>query len=147
MRRLASTTIVLMALLLATLAAAPGVSAQAPDEHPAVGVWLTDGSPDDTTDPLDLLTVAPGGIATIALPDGTGYGPWAATGERSVDVTFLASQHDPEAGASSGTPRSAPASRWPRMVRASRGPTRSSSRLPWPRPWVSPWASRSVRVP
>ena len=82
MRRLASTTIVLLALLLAMLAAAPSVSAQASDEHPAVGVWLTDGSPDDITDPLDLLTVAPGGIVTIALPDGTAYGPWAATGER-----------------------------------------------------------------
>jgi len=98
MRRLASTTIVLMALLLATLASAPGVSAQATDAHPAVGVWLTDGSPDDTTDPLDLLTVAPGGIVTIALPDGTGYGPWAATGERSLDATFLAPQMDPECG-------------------------------------------------
>jgi hypothetical protein len=96
MRRLGSTTIVLLALLLATLAAAPGVSAQATDEHPAVGVWLTDGSPEDTTDPLDLLTVAPGGIVTIALPDGTGYGPWAATGERSLDATFLAAQRDPE---------------------------------------------------
>ena len=34
MRRLASTTIVLMALLLATLAAAPGVSAQATRRAP-----------------------------------------------------------------------------------------------------------------
>jgi 2-iminobutanoate/2-iminopropanoate deaminase len=98
MRRLSSTTIVLMALLLATLATAPGVSAQADDEHPAVGVWLTDGSPDDSTNPLDLTTIAPGGIATIALPDGTGYGPWAATGERSLDATFLAPQNDPECG-------------------------------------------------
>ncbi len=98
MRRLITTTIVLTALLLGTVAAAPGVSAQATDDHPAVGVWLTDGSPDDTTDPLDLMTVAPGGIVTIVLPDGTAYGPWAATGERSVDATFLASQNDPEAG-------------------------------------------------
>ena len=98
MRRLASTAIVMATLLLATLATAPGVSAQATDDHPAVGVWLTDGSPDDTTDPLDLLTVAPGGIVTIALPDGTGYGPWAATGERSLDATFLAPQMDPECG-------------------------------------------------
>jgi hypothetical protein len=98
MRRVASTTVVLMALLLATLATAPGVSAQATDEHPGVGVWLTDGSPDDSTDPLDLTTIAPGGIATIALADGTGYGPWVATGERSLDATFLASQRDPECG-------------------------------------------------
>ena len=92
MRRLTSTTIVLMALLLATLAAAPGVSAQATDEHPAVGAWLIDPSPEDATDPLELLTVAPGGIVTIASPDGTGYGSWAATGERSVDATFLIPQ-------------------------------------------------------
>ena len=39
MRRLASTAIVMATLLLATLAIAPGVSAQAPDEHPAVGAW------------------------------------------------------------------------------------------------------------
>ncbi len=82
MRRLASTTIVLMALLLATLAAAPGVSAQAADEHPAVGAWLVDPSPQDSTDPLELLTVAPGGIITYA----------------SLDATFLFPQRDPECG-------------------------------------------------
>ncbi len=89
MRRLTSTTIVLMALLLATVAAAPGVSAQATAEHPAVGAWIVDPTPEDTTDPLELLTVAPGGIITNANPDGTGYGSWAATGERSADATFL----------------------------------------------------------
>jgi hypothetical protein len=98
MRRHASTAIVMATLLLATLATAPGVSAQAPDDHPAVGVWLTDGSPDDTTDPLELLTVAPGGIITIGNPEGTGYGAWAESGERSADATFLISQSDPEAG-------------------------------------------------
>ena len=98
MRRLTSTTIVLMALLLATLAAAPGVSAQTTDEHPAVGAWLIDPSPEDATDPLELLTVAPGGIITLASPDGTSYGSWAATGERSLDATFLIPQRDPECG-------------------------------------------------
>ena len=44
------------------------------------------------------MTVAPGGIITIAIPDGTGYGSWAATGERSADATFLVPQNDPEAG-------------------------------------------------
>ena len=43
MRRLAFPTIVLMTLLLATVAAAPGVSAQAAAEHPAVGAWILDG--------------------------------------------------------------------------------------------------------
>jgi hypothetical protein len=98
MRRLASTAIVMATLLLATLATAPGVSAQATDEHPAVGAWLIDASPDDTTDPLELTTIAPGGIITVAAPDGTGYGSWAATGERSLDATFLSPQQDPECG-------------------------------------------------
>jgi 2-iminobutanoate/2-iminopropanoate deaminase len=98
MRRLASTAIVLVALLLATLAAVPGVSAQAADEHPAVGAWLVDPSPQDSTDPLELLTVAPGGIITYASPDGTGYGSWAATGERNLDATFLLPQRDPACG-------------------------------------------------
>ena len=37
MRRLTSTTIGLMALLLATVAAAPGVAAQTTADHPAIG--------------------------------------------------------------------------------------------------------------
>ena len=40
MRRLTSTTFVLMTLLLAAVAAAPGVSAQDTAEHPAVGAWI-----------------------------------------------------------------------------------------------------------
>jgi hypothetical protein len=98
MRRRASTTIVLVALLLATLVAAPGVSAQATDEHPAIGAWLLDATPADATDPLELLTVAPGGIVVSAGPQGTGYGSWAASGERSLDATFLIPLSDPEGG-------------------------------------------------
>ena len=48
--------------------------------------------------PLELTTIAPGGIITVAAPDGTGYGSWAATGERSADATFLSPQQDPECG-------------------------------------------------
>ena len=102
MRRLTSTTIVLMALLLATMAAAPGVSAQATDEHPAVGAWMIDSSPEDATDPPELATVAPGGIITNAGPEGTGYGSWAATGERSADATFLFPLYDPGCGCQVG---------------------------------------------
>jgi hypothetical protein len=98
MRRPKSTTIILMALLLVSLAAAPGVSAQATDEHPAIGAWLIDPTPADATDPLELLTVAPGGIVVSASPQGTGYGSWAATGERSADATILIPLIDPTAG-------------------------------------------------
>jgi hypothetical protein len=56
MRRVAS-TIVLVALQLATLAAAPSVAAQATAVHPAIGARLVDPSPEDATDPLESLTV------------------------------------------------------------------------------------------
>ena len=48
MRRLTASVIVLVALLLATVAAAPGVSAQDAAEHPAVGAWIVDPTPEDT---------------------------------------------------------------------------------------------------
>ena len=98
MRRLVPTTVVLIALLLATVAAAPGVSAQDTAEHPAVGAWTIDATPEDATDPPELATVAPGGIVTNAGPDGTAYGSWAATGDRTADATFLFPLHNPECG-------------------------------------------------
>jgi hypothetical protein len=98
MRLRVTIPIVLMALLLGTVAAAPGVSAQATDEHPAVGAWLIDPTPGDTPDPPELVAIAPGGILTNAAPDGAGYGSWAATGDQSADATFLVPINDPEAG-------------------------------------------------
>ena len=74
MRRLVPTTIVLVVLLLATVAVAPGVSAQATTDHPVIGAWMIETSPEDATDPLELATVAPGGIFTNAGPEGTAYG-------------------------------------------------------------------------
>jgi hypothetical protein len=97
-RRLVPTTIVLMALLLASVAAAPGMSAQDMAEHPAVGAWIIESSPEDATDPLELALIAPGGLITNAAPDGNGYGSWAATGDRTADATFLIPFNDPEAG-------------------------------------------------
>jgi hypothetical protein len=78
------TTVALTAVLLATVAAAPGVSAQAPTaEHPAVGAWIID-PPEDTTTANELLLIGPGGIASSVSPEGSGYGSWSATGERSA---------------------------------------------------------------
>ena len=98
MRRLVPTTVVLIALLLAAVAAAPGVAAQDTAEHPAIGTWVIDTSPEDPSNPPELATVAPGGILIDAFADGTGYGSWAATGDRTADATFLAPVNDPEAG-------------------------------------------------
>jgi hypothetical protein len=89
---------VLMALLLAAVAAAPGVSAQATADHPAIGAWMIDATPEDPTDQPELVIVAPGGFVINAASNGTGYGSWAATGERSADATFLVPVFDPEAG-------------------------------------------------
>jgi uncharacterized cupredoxin-like copper-binding protein len=85
-----------MALLLAMVAATPGVSAQDTAEHPAVGAWIIDATPEDATDPPELVTVAPGGIIVNAGQEGAGYGSWAATGDRTADATFLFPFMDPE---------------------------------------------------
>ena len=98
MRRLTSAAAVLVALLLATVAGAPGVSAQDTSEHPAVGAWIVDSTPEDTTDPLELVTIAPGGIVTDAFEEGTGYGSWAATGDRTADATIVVPFNDPGCG-------------------------------------------------
>ncbi len=98
MRRLVPTTFVLAALLLAAVAAAPGVSAQDTAEHPAIGTWVIDSSPDDPSNPLELATIAPGGIIINAFLDGTAYGSWAATGDQTADATFVTPANDPEAG-------------------------------------------------
>jgi hypothetical protein len=87
-----------MALLFGSVAAAPGVSAQDTAEHPAVGAWIIESTPEDTTDPLELALIAPGGLIINAFPDGNGYGSWAATGDRTADATFLIPFNDPEAG-------------------------------------------------
>jgi hypothetical protein len=86
-----------MALLLAAVAAAPGVVAHDTAEHPAIGTWIIDTSPEDGNPP-ELVTVAPGGIIVDAFSEGTAYGSWAATGDRTADATFVAPAIDPEAG-------------------------------------------------
>lgn len=98
MRRLTSTAIVLAALLLATVAAAPGVSAQDTARHPFIGTWLADRLPEVETNPPEVTVVGPGGTFISADPEGASYGSWVPTGERSADVTFLVPFTDPEAG-------------------------------------------------
>jgi hypothetical protein len=87
-----------MTLLLATVAGAPGVAAQDTDEHPAIGAWMIDATPEDAMDPPELTLIAPGGIFINAFAEGTGYGSWTATGEQTADAIFLVPVNDPEAG-------------------------------------------------
>lgn len=99
MRRFISSALVLTGLLLATTMAAPGVTAQ--DEststagHPMVGAWLIEPY---EAEPPELFVATADGIVVNAGVEGTGYGSWAATGERTADATFLGPLVDPEAG-------------------------------------------------
>lgn len=99
MRRFISVTEVLTGLLLATTIAAPGVVAQ--DEstsmagHPMVGTWLIEPT---EAEPPELFVATADGIAVSAGVEGTGYGSWAATGDRTADATFMVPMLDPEAG-------------------------------------------------
>jgi hypothetical protein len=78
-----------LAVLLITLAVSPlGVAAQdeqmATADHPIVGTWTVDVAPE----PPQLITFTPGGTLVTVSGQGTGLGSWAATGERTMDLTF-----------------------------------------------------------
>lgn len=100
MRRLTPTVAVLATLMLAMAALSPAVTAQ--DEqtssHPLVGVWMVDTTPQDPSDPLELFTVAPGGVAIPGGTEAGGAAAWSPTGERSADVILLGPAADPQAG-------------------------------------------------
>jgi hypothetical protein len=89
-------------LLLTLAAAAPGVAAQvdamSSADHPLVGTWIVDSTPDDPTDPLEVVVVGSGGTLLDTSLDGIGSGAWSPTGDRSADVTFVFPAADPEAG-------------------------------------------------
>jgi hypothetical protein len=102
MRRI-PTVVALASLLLLTLAvAAPGVAAQdeamGTADHPLVGTWIVDSTPDDPIDPLEVVVIGPGGTLLDTSLDGIGSGAWSPSGDRSADVTFVFPAADPEAG-------------------------------------------------
>ena len=99
MRRFISLVVVLSGLLLAATIAAPGVVAK--DEstsmagHPMVGTWLIEPT---TAEPPELFFASADGIAASTSAEGTGYGSWVATGDRTADATVWFPLVDPEAG-------------------------------------------------
>ena len=100
MRRFMSVALVLTGLLMATTMATPGVVAQDGSTsmagHPMVGTWLiTDPT---GVEPPELFVATADGIAISGSVEGTGYGSWAATGDRSADATIRFPWLDPEAG-------------------------------------------------
>ncbi len=88
MHRSTRTVFALVTLLSAVAAIAPGVAAQdeatAMAEHPLVGAWIIEPIADE---PPELMIIIPGGIVTEAGPQGTAYGSWTPTGERTPDAT------------------------------------------------------------
>jgi len=96
MRRTLIRLAVLASLVIAT---APAAAAQnGSDEHPLVGAWIVDPTPQDPDDPPDLFVFAPGGIAVTGITQGTGVGAWQSTGERTADLTMVAPALHPEVG-------------------------------------------------
>lgn len=99
MRRLRSLGFVVGSILLAVTVATP---AAAQDEampsagHPFVGVWLV--QPFGSEPPYPFIASADGLVIDGDPVNGTGYGGWAATGDRTADVMFVAPMVDPEAG-------------------------------------------------
>jgi hypothetical protein len=89
MHPMRSTVAISATLALALAALSPGVTAQEDGaEHPLVGAWVLDPTPDDPTDAVDLFVVNPGGTVVSLSAEGPGVGSWEPTGDRSVDVTF-----------------------------------------------------------
>jgi hypothetical protein len=101
--RLALAGTAMLALLLA-MALAPGVTGAdenlAMADHPIVGTWVADDTPEDLTDPEMLSVFGPGGSLVNTRPDyGTTAGSWLPTGDRSADLTFYAGLiPDPDIG-------------------------------------------------
>jgi hypothetical protein len=88
MRRLASTAIVLVALLLSTLAAVPGVSAQATDEHPTGGALASDPPPSHSPTADATGTAFPVSDDPLPVEPGTYRIPRSAWSVADLRVTF-----------------------------------------------------------
>lgn len=90
---------IVAACVLALAATAPGAVAQdgsmSMAGHPMVGTWLIEPT---EAEPPELFVAGADGFVVSAGVEGTGYGTWAATGDRTADVTFLSPMLDPEAG-------------------------------------------------
>ena len=99
MRRSISIITLVATLALALAALAPGVAAQgepnATTDHPIVGAWSVDAGNDQS---LELMLFGPGGTLLDASPDELAVGAWTATGDRTVDITFLTIPSAPDEG-------------------------------------------------
>jgi len=88
-------------IVLALAALTPGVLADQHEgsaEHPIVGTWVIESSPEDTANSLELGVFGAGGTM-VNIGDGvTWAGSWEPTDEDSIVGTFHSLANDPEAG-------------------------------------------------
>jgi hypothetical protein len=91
---------ILATCLLVLGVAAPGAVAQEEPmiQHPIVGTWIIDAMPDVEGNPPELFSAGADGTTSTTGPDGTGFGVWTATGDRSADVTFVNMGTNPVTG-------------------------------------------------
>jgi hypothetical protein len=99
MHPIRSSVAVLATLALALGAISPVVVAQEDAaEHPLVGAWVLDSTPDDPSDAVSLVVFGPGGTLVSLSAEGSAAGSWEPTGERTFDVTFHGLAITPEGG-------------------------------------------------
>ena len=103
MYRLALCQAVPVAALLLVVALTPGAQAVDEDmammaEHPIVGTWIADSSPEDPTNAVELSVYGPGGTIVNIGPEGNTAGSWVPTGERTADTMIQNPMSDPEGG-------------------------------------------------
>ncbi len=99
MHPMRSTVAMLATLVLALVALSPGAIAQEDGaEHPLVGAWVLDTTPDDPSDAVDLFVVNPGGTVLSLSGQGPAAGSWEPTGDRTADVTFRGLTFTPDGG-------------------------------------------------
>jgi hypothetical protein len=99
MHPIRSSVAVLATLALALAAISPIVVAQEDAaEHPLVGAWVVDATPDDPSDAVDLVVFDAGGTLVSLSAQGPAAGAWEPTGERTVDVTFHGLSFAPDGG-------------------------------------------------
>jgi len=100
MRRIRLSMAVVAAL---AVSMAMGSSVLGQDEnrrgHPVLGSWIVEATSTNAADAPELVSYHVDGSVRGAGPQGASLGTWESTGERSADVTLVASVIDPMTGA------------------------------------------------
>jgi hypothetical protein len=83
------TFVALLATFGVGVGAAPVTAAQGAAGHPLVGSWILDSDADDPANAPSLAVFSSDGTYLETDEDGTAYGVWEATGERTATLTIV----------------------------------------------------------